>query len=130
VSAGTVSINGEILPFTGGTLQTKIRIMETKSSITAGAETDGEAYIRRWVEVGTTLDPDTMFTWSNFKHVSSLKFLSDNYATKGELEIVKDMVMPKGAIIMWGGSLETLPTGVVLCNGNNNISINSVKIPD
>lgn len=37
-----------------------------------------------------------------------------------DLDTFKQSLMPAGAIIMWSGSVATIPTGWVLCNGQNN----------
>lgn len=35
------------------------------------------------------------------------------------IEIIGDVSLPSGTIILWNGSLETIPSGFVLCDGNN-----------
>jgi microcystin-dependent protein len=127
VSPGTVIVKGEILPFTGGNLNAKVCLKETKTSITAGSDTYEDAYIRRWIEFGINVDPATTFLWADFERTATLKSLSDELATKEELEELKDLVMPKGGIIMWSGSVENLPNGFALCNG---ATVDGVVTPD
>ena len=38
--------------------------------------------------------------------------------------------IPIGGIIMWSGTIATIPTGWSLCNGNNGVAINGLTIPD
>jgi hypothetical protein len=39
-------------------------------------------------------------------------------------------LMPRGGIIMWGGTIPNIPTGWRLCDGNNGTVVNGVTIPD
>ena len=39
-------------------------------------------------------------------------------------------LMPKGGIIMWGGTIPNIPTGWKLCDGNSGAPVNGVTIPD
>jgi hypothetical protein len=39
-------------------------------------------------------------------------------------------LMPKGGIIMWGGTIPNIPTGWKLCDGNGGTPVNGVTIPD
>jgi microcystin-dependent protein len=117
VSPGTVIINGELLPFVGGTLQDKVRIVQTKESITAGSETYADAYIRRHVEFGSYAGGADTFNWVDLTAFPTNKFLLENSATKTALEEVRTLVMPKGGIIMWSGAIADIPAGFVLCDG-------------
>lgn len=44
--------------------------------------------------------------------------------------IVPRVNLPKGIIVAWRGSYNTIPSGWVLCDGNNGQTINGVRIPD
>lgn len=45
---------------------------------------------------------------------------SDAYATvKARLDALAGSIAPAGLISMWSGSIATIPTGWVLCDGNN-----------
>ncbi len=118
VAPGTLVINGEILPFKGGTVQSMVRIIESKKSLTAGSETY-DAYTERTVEFGSNVNGVDNYAWSSFSQFPTNKFLLENSATKAELETLKTLAMPKGAIIMWSGAEHTIPTGFSLCNGSN-----------
>jgi microcystin-dependent protein len=127
VSPGVMILDGEVIPFVGGTLETKVRVTESKSSVTAGSETYEDFYIRRHAEFGSNVSNVDTFLWSNINPLPTLKELATDYATKTALEELRDLVMPKGGIIMWSGSVETLPSGFALCNGQ---TVNEVKTPD
>jgi microcystin-dependent protein len=117
VSSGTVIIDGELLPFAGGALQTKIRIVEVKENVTAGSETYEDAYVHRFVEFGSNLNDIDTFNWADLAVFPTNKFLFENSATKTELEALKSLAMPKGGIIMWSGNIAGIPAGFALCDG-------------
>ena len=117
VATGTVIINGELLPFIGGTLQNKVRIVQTTENITAGSETYNDAYVRRYVEFGSNIGNADTFNWADLKAFPTNKYLAENYATSIALEEVRNLVMPKGGIIMWSGAIADIPAGFVLCDG-------------
>ncbi|KAA6335609.1 hypothetical protein EZS27_016176 [termite gut metagenome] len=66
VNPGILIIAGEIMPFTGGVKQTKIRITEVHEDVTAGIETYTDAYVKRFAEFGTNLSDVDTFLWSDF----------------------------------------------------------------
>jgi hypothetical protein len=117
VSSGTVVINGELLPFVGGTLQTKIRIFATAESVTAGSETYDDAYTRRFVGFGSNLNDVDTFNWADLAEFPTNKFLLENSATKEELGALQSLALPRGGIIMWSGNMTGIPAGFVLCDG-------------
>jgi microcystin-dependent protein len=116
---GIMVINGEILTFIGGDLQDKVRIVEQAESTTAEGSNYPDSYIRRHVEFGQNLGNADTFNWADLTPFPTNKFLLENSATKEELEALKALTMPKGAIIMWSGSTTSLPAGFALCNGQN-----------
>jgi microcystin-dependent protein len=118
-SEGIMVIGGEILTFIGGDLQSKVRIVEASESITAEGSNYPDSYVRRYVEFGQNLNNVNTFNWADIKPFPTNKFLLDNSATKGELAALKNLAMPKGAIIMWSGSTSQIPVGFALCNGQN-----------
>jgi microcystin-dependent protein len=117
VTAGTIILNGELLPFAGGTLQAKIRIVETKESITAGSETYNEAYVHRHVEFGSNLNNIDTFDWADIALFPTNRFLLENSATKQELAALQRLALPQGGIIMWSGKVAEIPDGFALCDG-------------
>jgi microcystin-dependent protein len=116
-ASGIMVINGEILTFVGGDLQDKVRIVETSEGITAEGSNYPDSYVHRHVEFGQNLNSVDTFNWADLKPFPTNKFLFENSATKTELEALKTLTMPKGAIIMWSGSTTQLPAGFALCNG-------------
>jgi microcystin-dependent protein len=116
-ASGIMVLNGEILPFIGGDFQDKVRIVEESESITAEGSNYPDSYIRRRAEFGQNLNNSNTFNWADITPFPTNKFLHENSATKDELEELKTLAMPKGAIIMWSGSTTQLPSGFALCNG-------------
>jgi|GEM_PF-1050614 len=127
VAAGVLVVEGEIIPFKGGTKHTTVRIVETKEQITAGSETYFDAYTKRHVEFGANLSNVDTFAWDEFTAFPTNKFLLENSATKAELALLQNYAMPKGGIIMWSGQPHTIPTGFALCDGS---TVNGVATPD
>lgn len=127
VSEGVVVIAGEVLPFVGGIAQTNIRIVEEKQSITAGGTTYVDARTIRRVQFGSNLNSIDTYLWADFERLPTNRFLLENSATKAEVEAIKALVMPKGAIIMWSGKITEIPAGFALCDGS---TVGGVKTPD
>jgi len=130
-SAGWVVINGELLPFTAGAglLTDNVHIVETKESVNAGYETYADVYVRRTVEFGGVTGGAGVHVWNTFTRVKSNLELAAQSATKEELTALSNLMMPKGGIIMWSGTIVSIPTGYVLCDGSNNVSYGGV-VPD
>ena len=126
VSAGTLIINGELLPFIGGTLQNKVRIVQVTENITAGSDTYNDSYIHRHVEFGSNIGGTDTFNWADFAPFPTNKFLLENSATKTALEEVRELVMPKGVIVMWSGAIADIPVGFVLCDGRTVVGYGQV----
>ena len=102
-------IQGEVLPFVGGIKQGMIRIVTTKTSITAGGNTYDEARTFRAAQFGRNLQDAETYPWADFKPLPTNKFLLENSATKKELEALRNLAMPKGGIIMWSGTVADIP---------------------
>lgn len=103
VSNGTVYINGEILPFTGGTLATNVVIVETRTQkqFEDGVARDVEIIRKAQFGNGTTVYP-----WANFTRITPIK-------------ILQKALTPVGLISMWSGEISEIPAGWVLCDGQN-----------
>ena len=114
---GVMILNNEILTFAGGDFQDTVRIVEVSEAITAEGSNYPDAYVRRHVEFGQNLGNVDTFNWADLQPFPTNKFLLENSATKAELEALKNLALPKGAIVMWSGSTTSLPAGFVLCNG-------------
>lgn len=118
VSEGLLCVNGEILPFVAGQKQTKVRIIEAVSSITADYIEYRNCEVRRHVEFGSNAG-GTEYTWADFQRLKSNKELEEEKATKDEVEELRALIMPTGVIAMWNGTIQTIPTGWALCDGSN-----------
>lgn len=118
-SPGYVVVNGEVLPFLGGTgtSESLVRIKQTTTDIVAEYDTYTDALTTRVVEFGSNLGNVNTFTWGDFPRAKTNRELELEYATKAELDALSSLVMPKGGIIMWSGSVSALPAGFALCNG-------------
>lgn len=119
VAAGYMVLNGEVLPFAGGTLQASVRVRETASDITAGSITYTGAYKTRVAEFGSNIAEVDTYAWADIKKTPTLTSLDTEKATKAALEEVRALVMPVGAIILWSGALTAIPAGFALCDGTN-----------
>ncbi len=108
VSAGTIIYNGEIFPFKASVEATTITIIETNVAAVYNEDLDLDgnldtkpAHIIREAKCGT--GGVITFSFSELKRISKLQ----NHST------------PIGGIIMWSGSINTIPNGWKLCNGSN-----------
>ncbi|NDW10441.1 tail fiber protein [Dysgonomonas sp. 520] len=115
VSAGYVVINGEVLPFEGGTRNSTVYINEVRRDVTASGYQFPQAYISRSVSFGLG---NQQYNWTDFKRVetnAALKSAIDNLQT--QVNALKGL--PSGIITMWSGSVDAIPDGWALCNGLN-----------
>jgi len=119
--SGFVVINGELLPFIGGigSAESTVRIKEQKKDVVAGYETYESVYVERLVEFGFNIGNVNTFKWGDFVILKSIHDIMKEYALKVDLESLRNLMMPKGGIIMWSGALSVLPTGFALCDGSN-----------
>lgn len=140
---GYVYAKGEILYHKAQIASDYCYIEETYQNVTANNETYNKAYSLRTLTDG---QPDGAIPWSEFKkmnEVSNIAILKalDDEITKGRPEALKAKVdystfasfkgqteatinqmqkylVPKGTIVMWSGSIATIPDGWALCDGN------------
>jgi microcystin-dependent protein len=119
--SGYVVINGELLPFMGGTGTgaSSVRIKETKTDVVAGYDTYSEAYTTRVVEFGSNVGGANTFVWNTFTRLKSNAEIVRDFATKAELDAVRLLVMPRGAIMEYDikNNPLPLPTGWVFAGG-------------
>lgn len=122
VTSGTIVIKGEPMPFEGGAVIPTITIIETEETILANGVSYPKARIKRYAKFASGTGP-TYLPWANFKPLSTNQQLE---ATKAAITYVDEEIkkiaaynVPRGAIVMWSGSVTQLPTGWVLCNGLN-----------
>jgi hypothetical protein len=126
-ASGIMVINGEVLPFTGGTVQSTIRITEVAQDITAGSVTYTGAHTVRYVEFGSNVSNANTFNWADFTAIPTLKYFFDNYATTAQLNALADLMMPKCAIIEWGGAIANIPSAYAICDGS---TVNGITTPN
>ncbi|MFJ1429477.1 phage baseplate protein [Capnocytophaga canimorsus] len=120
VSNGIVFVNGEVLPFKGGTEGASVFI---KEDITEGTFEDGflrEMEQTRYVTFGIS-SPEKTFEWANFKKVKNNAQLDDDKTEKTTTnELLKRIeklekqksAIPIGMIALWGKpASEPIPVG-------------------
>lgn len=120
--SGYVVIKGELLPFVGGTgtVESTVRIREDKIDIIAGYDTYTDALTVRVVEFGSNVGNVDTFAWGDFETITTNSDIVKNFATKAELEAVRLLVMPRGAIIEFDiKNNPNVPTGWRFANGDN-----------
>lgn len=108
---GLVIFNGELLPLQG-TPTTYIRIIENTEHLSVEGF-DGNVRTTRIAVyspsvMGGTCKPANLFTV--LKNISTLM---------AEFEEAKKHHVPRGAIMMWSGTIANIPQGWALCNGAN-----------
>ena len=81
VAAGVIVINGEILPFIGGTKTTYVVIEETNRSVTAESQLYADIYTSRVCRFGTGT---VQIEWSTIKRVPDLLTVSAGLAELAE----------------------------------------------
>jgi hypothetical protein len=114
VSSGYVVINGEVMPFTGGTKQTTVYIKEVRRDVDASGYHFPQVYKTRTCEFGLGT---SQLNWADFKRVSTNKALQDAIdAINTELNNLKGI--PAGLICMWSGDPGNVPDGWALCDGD------------
>ncbi len=104
VSEGMVFINGELMPFVGGDVETYMIIEEVKRTVTAEGQVYEDVYITRQARFGTG---PGQIEWASLKRVLTIPELEGKLAN----------VLPQGIIVMWSGSEP--PEGWAICDGTN-----------
>ena len=119
ISAGTVYINGELYPFTGGTKGDTVFIKEETTEATFQ-----DGFLRpletiRTVAFGRST-PEKTFNWADFKRITNLQELGENKAENKALKELKDEVeilkkqkqaVPIGLVAIWGKPENEIPEG-------------------
>nr|DAP13710.1 MAG TPA: Baseplate structural protein [Caudoviricetes sp.] len=119
ITPGTVYINGELLPFEGGTKDDTVWIREDTTQVTFKDGFSRTLETIRTVVFGYS-SPDKTFNWADFKRVNNLQELYENKAEKqslkelkAEVEILKKQkqAIPVGLIAIWGKPANQIPEG-------------------
>lgn len=119
ISAGTVYINGELLPFVGGAKDDTVFIKEVTNEVTFD-----DGFLRpleniRTAAFGRSTQENT-FKWEDFQRVSNLQDLgknkTDNTETKKLLDRIEKLekqkqAVPIGLIALWGKPASEIPAG-------------------
>lgn len=119
IAAGTVFINGELLPFEGGAKSDSIFIKEVTNEVTFE-----DGFLRPLETIRTATfgrsTPEKTFNWADFQRVTNLQDLGENKAEKQALKDLKDEVeklkkqkqaVPIGLIALWGRPASEIPAG-------------------
>lgn len=121
VAPGIIVINGEIMPFEGGTSVPTITIVETCKSVSANGLTFEKARISRKARFATGSGPN-YYSWGDFKPLRTNKQLEEVKATvkyvDDEIAKIQSGSIPTGVIVMWSGSEAEIPAGWALCDGH------------
>ena len=119
IAAGTVFINGELLPFEGGAKSDTVFIKEVTNEVTFE-----DGFLRPLETIRTATfgrsTPEKTFNWADFQRVTNLQDLGENKAEKQALKDLKDEVeklkkqkqaVPIGLIALWGRPASEIPAG-------------------
>ena len=117
--------NPELFRFIGGNKEVNgfIELVETKTELLFEDNICRDVLFVRELKLTST---DTGFPFTSIKEKSTAP---TNDTLKTEIDELKDVVdnleeeivklVPKGIIVIWSGSLDDIPNGWVLCDGNN-----------
>jgi hypothetical protein len=122
VANGVVYINGEVLEFRGGNVQTNVKIFEEIESLEfEDADTTHEVIFTRYVGFGTAT---MQWAWATFKRgmptidIEAALFLKEEKTTVAAmlarvvlLEARPVTTVPAGLIAIWGGAFNLIPPG-------------------
>jgi len=134
VGNGFVVINGEVLEFRGGSVQTNMVIREEKQTRPFENGQAKEVFITRYVTFGTGTDAIPFANLLRLKPLSVFKDLpttissaldlddENTLATAKAVKLLNDKVeskLPAGCILIWSGQINVIPAGWALCDGQN-----------
>lgn len=138
VSNGVIYLNGELIEFRGGSLQSQIVIKEDVTEVEFEDKVIRPAYYTRYATFGTGT---TAINWSEFKSVDNLIALIariskiediDLLNLQGQINTINEIdivslqtqinalnAVPVGIISMWAGAIADIPNGWFICDGEN-----------
>lgn len=123
VSDGWIVVNGELLPFQGGTAANTIVVVEEAEDVNANGMTFERARIRRYAKFGTGTGAN-YWSWSIFNPLPTNQQLNLKKATveyvDDEIAKIGGTTIPAGVVVMWSGSPTAIPSGWALCDGTQN----------
>lgn len=131
VSDGVIVIDGEVMPFEGGTVVETITIMEETISVSADGITFDKARTTRKAKFASG-SGSNYYRWADFKPLQTNKQLEEVKATvryvDEEIAKIQAGSIPAGVIVMWAGREADIPTGWCLCDGRT--LPNDITTPD
>lgn len=125
VADGVIFLNGEILPFKGGSIGTSIIIKEESESRVFEDGATKPVIFKKYATFGSSL-PEKTFAWAEFKPIKNLISLAQEKAEKTALKTAEDKIAELekqkpiiGEIKQGIFDLDNLPPGWFHCNGQN-----------
>lgn len=100
---GIIVVDGEMMPLKNSPLN-YIQVIETYDTLEADGMVFEKARVRRHAEYVGVQTGKGCYEASLFKTLTTI-------------EEMKPHLMPKGAIVMWSGATNAIPTGWALCDG-------------
>lgn len=119
-AAGVIVIDGEVMPFEGGTIVPTITIVEHVEHISANGLTFDKARVTRKARFASGTGTN-YYPWANFKPLRTNRQLEEVKATikyvDDEIAKIQAGGIPTGVIVMWSGTEASIPKGWTLCDG-------------
>jgi len=78
---GIVVLNGEVMPFKGGSVQTNIRVVTVTSDVNVGVAQRQQ--ITKYAEFGTSTNPDDNFVWADLQKTPKV---ADSFKLNGKAD--------------------------------------------
>jgi len=79
VTSGWIFLKGKLMPFTGGTIKTNVKIIKTINTINVDIASREQTTYH--AEFGTSADPDDNVAWADIKRPDTSAYLSDQIKT-------------------------------------------------
>ncbi len=89
VNPGVVAINGEVLPFEGGLIDTNVFVHEEQILKTFQDQTNKVLIKKRTVKFGNAVAPN-LFPWAEFVKLQTIKSIQKSLATKADITVTDD----------------------------------------
>lgn len=121
---GWITFDGQIIPFEGGLGLPNVSVVETTGDETFN---DDNVYTVKFTHKAVFSATGIPFSTLNAKRLSldslntyieSVEIIANNAQTTANIAI-SNGAFPAGAIVIWSGSIASIPSGWVLCNGSN-----------
>lgn len=116
----TGNLNGHATSATSATNATNATKLRTPRTIN-GVSFDGSSNITITNVANATNATNVIITPTTNTHATNKKYVDDKISSLNTTitTTITNSSIPKGAIIMWSGSIATIPSGWALCNGAN-----------